>query len=340
MERDSRTPMGSPSESAFYETTLRYGYDTWFVRDDPPAGSMQEAAIAGYREGGSGFNFAPRSEVFLSPADLRERDWDFKLRTARAMYGPSYARHFRSLSLQQISLFRRGDSALIVGAYDVRGDTLLDRQGLEAGLFAVPVDSRALGAPRGSIATDAPPRGIVRTTAPWGPLIVSLELLDTKTKSAARARFGLRPPPSSGRVGVSDLVLFAAPSADSMPHRLDDALPLALRSDRLGRTVRLGLFWEFYGVRAEGESFAVSITIERIETGWMRRSAERLHLATPFSPLRLQWMEVPDRENGVASRAVTLDLSRLAPGRYEISLRVTPSDSPPMVAKRVLTVDR
>jgi hypothetical protein len=340
MERDSRTPMGSPTESAFYETTLRYGYDSWFVRDDAPAGWMQEAAIAGYREGGSGFNFLPSSEAFNSPADLRTRDWDFKLKTARTMYGPSYARHFRSLAGQQISLFRRGDSVLIVAAYDVRGDTLFETHGLEAGLFAVPVDSRALGAPRGTVTTDAPPSGIVSTTAPRGPLIVSLELLDTKTKSAARARFGLRPPPSVGRVGISDLVMFAPRSADSMPHRLEDALPLVLRTDRIGRTSRLGLFWETYGVRAEGETFAVSITIERIEEGWMRRTAERLHLATPFSPMTLQWMEVPDHVNGVASRSVTLDLSQLTPGRYEIRLSVSPTDGLPMVAKREVTVDR
>jgi hypothetical protein len=37
---------------------------------------------------------------------------------------------------------------------------------------------------------------------------------------------------------------------------------------------------------------------------------------------------------------VTLNLSRLEPGRYEITLTVNPSDGVPLVAKREVTVDR
>ena len=103
--------MGSPTEDAFRETALRYGFDTWFVRDDPSVGSMSEPPIAGYREGGPGFNFVPSSSAFESPADLRPSDWDLKLRSARAIYAPAYARHFRSLDRQQVAVFRRGDSA-------------------------------------------------------------------------------------------------------------------------------------------------------------------------------------------------------------------------------------
>jgi hypothetical protein len=340
MERNSRTPMGSSTESAYRETALRYGFDTWFVRDDPVPGSMGDVPIAGYREGGSGYNFVPTAVAFASPADLRVRDWDLRLRTARTLYGPAYARHFKTLAKHQISLFRRGDSALIVAAYDIRDDTLFGKQGLEAGLFAVPADSGVLGEAHGTVKTDAPARGILTTLAPWGPAIVSVELLDPRTKSAARARLGFRPPPSAGRISISDLVVFAPHTADSLPGQLDDALSLALHTDRVDRNRLLGLFWETYGVRNEGESFAVSITIERIEEGWMRRTAERLHLATPFSPVRLQWKEVPDRGNGIVSRSVTLDLSRLTPGRYEISLSVAPTDGVPLVAKRELTVDR
>jgi hypothetical protein len=72
----------------------------------------------------------------------------------------------------------------------------------------------------------------------------------------------------------------------------------------------------------------------------MRRAAERIHLATPFSPVRVEWQEVPDRGDNIASRAVSLDLSRLSPGRYEITLTVTPKDEPSVVAKREVTVDR
>jgi hypothetical protein len=49
---------------------------------------------------------------------------------------------------------------------------------------------------------------------------------------------------------------------------------------------------------------------------------------------------MPDRGNGVASRSVTLNLSQLEPGRYEITLTVTPPDELPVIAKRQVSVDR
>jgi hypothetical protein len=340
MQKNSRTPMGSPTESAFRETALRYGYDTWFVRDDPPAGSM-DVPVAGYREGGSGFNFVPDGEAFASPAELQMEDWDLGQRTARTLYGPSYARHFKLLTGSQISLFRRGDSALVVTTYDVSTDTLFAHQSLEAGVFAVPVvDSSTLGEPVGATAPNAETRGVLATTAPWTPMVVSVELLDTKSKSAMRTRVGVRPPSRMRRVGVSDLFMFGPPNSDALPSRLEDALRLALYSDHIRRDQLLGLFWETYGVSPKGEHFDVAISVERIKEGWVRRAAERLHMATPFSPMKLQWTEMPDRGNGVASRSVTLNLSQLEPGRYEITLTVTPPDELPVIAKRQVSVDR
>ena len=71
--------------------------------DEDPAGraghgGCAEAPVAGYREGGSGFNFVPDYRVFLSPDSLSIDDWELKLRSARSIYAPAYARHFRSLA--------------------------------------------------------------------------------------------------------------------------------------------------------------------------------------------------------------------------------------------------
>lgn len=342
MQKNSRTPMGSPTEDAFRETGLRYGFDTWFVRDDPPMGSMNEPSIAGYREGGPGFNFVPSYAVFDSLVELRPSDWDLKLRSARSNYAPAYARHFRSLDRHQIALFRRGDSALVVAAYDASDDTALTRRPLEAGLFAAAAEPAVIRETHGTTVTQADARGVLTTTASWRPMLVSLELLQPESKTAARARYGVRPPSSNGRVSVSDLLMFA-PSpggTDSTPHRLADALPLVLHTERASASHALGLFWETYGVRPEGESFGVSLTIDRIQDSWMRRAAVRMHLATAFSPLRVEWQEVPDRGDHIATRAVSLDLSRLSPGRYEIILTVTPKDEPSVVSRRELLVDR
>jgi hypothetical protein len=170
-------------------------------------------------------------------------------------------------------------------------------------------------------------------------MIVSLELLDAKTKTASRARYGVRPPAAEGLLAHSDLLLFAPRSPDSLPHRLEDALPLATAGNRVSGN-RVGLFWEIYGVRKEGESFAVTITIDRIREGLVRRAAERLHLASPFSPVQVQWKEVPDPVDGIASRAVVLDLSKLSNGRYEISVGVARPGEAPTISKREIVVER
>jgi hypothetical protein len=340
MELSSRTPMGSPTEPAFRETGLRYGYDTWFVRGDPPAGSMSDVPIAGYREGGSGYNFVPDYDVFSSPATLRLDDWDLERRSARTIYAPSYAHRFRQLTKQQVALFRRGDAALVLAAYDVGGDTSFARPGLEAGLFTAPIDSAHLGNVDGTVDAQASPSGVMTASAPWRPMIVSVELLDSTTRTAARARYAVTPPAAAGRIGVSDLLIFAPRGADSTAHKLADVLPLMVHGTRVSASRPLGVFWETYGVRPDGESLAVSLTIERIKEGWARRAAERLHLATPFSPMAVHWQEVPDAANHLSSRAVTLDLSRLTPGRYEISLNVSAGDAPPAVARREIVVDR
>jgi hypothetical protein len=332
--------MGSPVESAFRETTLRYGFDTWFVREDAPMGSMADPTIAGYREGGSGFNFLPTYDIIAAPLTLGPDDWDLKLRSARMIYAPSYAHRFHTLTRQQVALFRRGDSALVVAAYDASDDTSFSRAPFEAGLFSAPVDSTLVGDAHGTVDSLARSRGVLMTTAAWRPMLVSLELLDRTTRGAARARYGIRPPVSGGRVAVSDLLMFARRSADSMPHRLGDVLPLALHEARVSASQPLGLFWEMYGVKPEGESIAVSLTVERIKEGWTRRTAERLRLATPFSPMKVQWEESPDRGDRIVSRSITLDLAALQPGRYEIRLTVTARDEPDVTVKRELIVTR
>jgi hypothetical protein len=340
MARDSRTPMGSPTESAFRETALRYGYDTWFVRDDPPAGSMAEPAVAGYREGGSGFNFVPDYHVFLSPATLASDSWDLKLRAARTIYAPAYSRRFRALARRQVALFKRGDSALVVAAYDVSDDTLFARAPIEAGLFTAAIDARRVGDAHGAVERRAPPRGVLTTTTTWHPMVVSLELLDSASRTAARARYAVTPSSPTGRVGISDLLIFTPQGDETQLHSLDAVLPLVVHDDHVAATQPVGIFWEAYGAQPAGETFDVALQIDRIKEGWRRRAAERLHLASPFSPVTVQWSEMPNASNQIAARAMALDLSRLEPGRYEIRLTLAAKDEPAAVATREIVVTR
>ena len=111
---------------------------------------------------------------------------------------------------------------------------------------------------------------------------------------------------------------------------LDSALPTAT----IVGTRQIGVYWEAYGLRPEGEPVQFTLTVEPVAGNWLRRAAERLHLADPSRESRLHWEEVPQEVNGVAARDLRLDLSTLRAGRYRIELSLTTRTADSAVASR------
>jgi hypothetical protein len=136
---------------------------------------------------------------------------------------------------------------------------------------------------------------------------------------------------------VSDLLLYE-PRTES-PTNLAAALQDALPSLRIDRRRPLGLFWEIYDVRPEGETIGTSLTIERIGVPFWRRAAEALRLVDGASTMNVRWQEVPQRGTTTAARGVSVDLSRLQPGRYRIVLSLTPEREPTVTATRDVVVE-
>jgi hypothetical protein len=79
---------------------------------------------------------------------------------------------------------------------------------------------------------------------------------------------------------------------------------------------------------------SITLSVERVGSAWTTRAAERLGLATKATPLRVRWQEVPKRDNGIATRAITIDLSALRAGRYRMQLMVTADDGGTAVSER------
>jgi hypothetical protein len=177
---------------------------------------------------------------------------------------------------------------------------------------------------------------VLSATAPWQPLLVGVEVLARHDRRAARVRVGMRLPADAAHISVSDLLLYAP--RDSTPRQLADALPLALATTSVSRAHPVGLYWETYGLPLAGADVGVSLTVTRTDEGWMHRAAAAMHLAVRDVPLDVHWREVPDAADGIASRAVSLDLSHLAAGRYRIVLTVTPPDAPPTSTAREITL--
>ena len=291
------------------ELMLRYGWPRWYSRSEPPVGSQMEASITGH-DSGMPFDFIPRLHAVDSIAHVASGDWNLDDPRALTGYAPSFARSVHDLP-SQIAVFRRGDSALVVAAWDARRDTTLLGRALNAAIV--------VASPAGelTVARDSGARTVGRlwVTAPVDSGLVSLELLAPAERRAARARIGL-PPRDTGRIMLSDLLLYAPTPADT---RLETVRDSALATNVVTGARGVGVYWETYGLTAP-EPLHFTLAVEQYGVGWLRRTAERFHLADPTSGLRLQWDEVPEPSEGVAPRAVKLDLSRLRAGRYRISL--------------------
>ena len=167
-------------------------------------------------------------------------------------------------------------------------------------------------------------------------MIVSLEVMDTSSRAAGRARFAPKLPVSGTRLSLSDLLLYTP--SDSAPTNLNEAIPRALQALRVPNSRQIGLFWEAYGARPEGEAFEYSLLVQAIGRSWVHRTFIKLHITDPDRSLSVLWSEVPTVTDDIACRGVTVDLSRLKPGRYHVRLSLTGRGEAPIVSERDIEI--
>src|SRR6185437_10953204 len=197
----------------------------------------------------------------------------------------------------QKAVFRRGDTALVVLAYDARVTKQLAGGKLTAALVVTPSDKPT---DYGKIVHDAPETGVLMARAPWGPLLMSAEVYAPEKRAVARARYGVSPPFAVGtRVTVSDL-LFYKPYG-TFPSSVNEAAPHAIPTERLMANEKLGVYWEAYGTDPSGEKMKVSLTV-------MKEVAKRKAEATPVV---VGVEDLSARGSTTSPRALELDISTL-----------------------------
>jgi hypothetical protein len=101
---------------------------------------------------------------------------------------------------------------------------------------------------------------------------------------------------------------------------------------------QIGVFWETYGVRSQGERLGYALVVAPEDESLLHRALAKLHVVDADQSLSLQWQEVQSAANGIASRGVTVDLSRLRPGRYSVRLMLTSGKDVPVVAERSIDI--
>ena len=327
------TPHGVAFGADLRELMLRYGVPAWYSRTIAPPGALSEPAVIGHDHAPSfawlATDSAPERLVDAARDDVHARGV-----AARARYAPPYAAQFREIDAQ-VGAFRRGDSMRVVMAYTL-ADTLRGATAVEAVLAVSP----GPGSVTRVRSANAAWVGVMTATSPAVPTLASLELTRADSAGFARAREVVSPGwLGAGRLAVSSLMLFAVRRGEEIA-TLEDATRVAMPSLRLVRAGSVGLFWETYGVAASGEELSLSLTVEPIAVGAVRRVRERLHLATVAPTLAIKWTDRPVTPGGEAPRAVSVDLGSLPGGHYRLSLVVSAATGESSVAYREIEIVR
>jgi hypothetical protein len=334
IEQGRRTPFGLYWDDDLADVLLRYGWPTFWTRDPPTSLLVQSEPHVTGHEASPAFHFAPGGRALDDPGGAQPEDWSLDGPQSRERYAPAYAIAFTYLDHQK-AVFRRDDSCVVVAAYDLSSDTLFARQAV-TGALALAADERTLTLSRDSgIASGA---RALTATAPCGPLVLSLEAVAPSERYVARARYGVTPLRRPlYHASISDLLLFDPP--DSLPATLEAVVPHAYGSAQIPAGRTLGVFWELYGVDPASGAVAVSLTMARQGTGWLRRAVESLGLAGRRRDVRLEWQEVPESAS-IAPRTLAIDVSGLAPGRYLLEVAVTPAGAKTVTAQRDIMIER
>jgi hypothetical protein len=323
------------------ELLLRYGWPRAWSRETVygQGSSRSRVMITGY-EPTPAPPMLPVAATVENPAFSDSIGWRGKgLPGVRARYSPEHARRLLPLT-HQAAIFRRGDSALVVMAYDVARDSALATAAAAGTMSAALVLTKGEEADATVVKLDKPgTTGTITARTSWGPMLMSAEVAATSKTTLARARYGMRATDTPGaRVAVSDL-LFYEPY-DGMPRTLEDVLPHARSSLVMQSDKPIGVYWETYNTAAGGEGLQVAITVapQEKDGSWMRRGLSALRLARESQPVTFGITDVSARGAAFTPRAVVVDLSTLRPGNYLMQLEITAKDTPTVRAERPLTV--
>lgn len=314
IQADARTPYAMTWNDDFRELLVRYGASTWYTRGMSRV-DASELAVSGHDPEPS-YHFVADGIPIDSAGGVDRVRWDLDKNNAQERYLPGYAGSFTYVPAQ-IAMFRRGDSSVVVAAYDAPGGSGLAASADATAALALARRDGNMVVVRGD-STRPNQRVLIARTA-WRPEIASVELLTSGRRAAVtRTPVGSEEVVAPGAPRVSDVLLLDA--AGSPLASLLDAAPRALGSNVIRWPRRVGLYWEVYG-RADSGSAPVSLAIARIDRGVLREVARVLRMRSGDSPLVLRWSD-PVRQDSITRRSVVVDLRQLAAGRYRITLEV------------------
>ena len=294
------------------EMVVRYGWARYWTRGPGSVLDAYSGAVSGH-EATPNYHFVPASWRVDS---LPSITFDLEQQRSPERYSSLFAGRLKELS-PQIAVFRRGDSAEVVAAYDVTKDRDLDSAGVASSLVLA---TDEVSTP--TIVSTVGPRGAISARVDGRPQLLSLELVRSDTRHAGWKRTAVwLPPKPAGSIALSDILIFEPGAADvsDLPH----ALPLAIGGNTTSRA-KLGVYWEVYGLARADSALPMSLTLTRVNQGPLERLGEAIGVKPRIEPLSITWRENPS-VGSISTRSVILDLSLIPRGSYELRVEAAPS---------------
>jgi hypothetical protein len=342
---DATLTLGVPWGPSLEQLLLRYGFTAGWERSWPGMNEMSGGAVVEHHHPESR-GFLPPLEALEDPAGLPRWVWVPEDDRPRSASAPVLA----PLVVEgeaQTAVLRRGSDLLVVAAYAIPLDTLLQRrrpplrdlrENSTPEFRAAPWEPSGEGASPDTLsglflladtggwaplsALSHGSEGVLQLRAPTGGYLLSMELWNPAGRWASRVRHGIRVeavPPDVPT--LSDILLLRR--GPDLPEHLSQALPRLRASTELLGGEPLTVGWEVYGLGRRREPLTFRLGLRREEGSLIRRALKRIGLFNRAPALTLSWSEAGAEDPGPLFRAVDVDLPPLEPGPYVLTLEMS-----------------
>lgn len=292
--------------------------------------NWRESAVVSHHPAGAK-TFIPNAQILDNPFTAKWFEWSLDDPTARSRYAPAYASSFEYLEKHQVVPFLRGDSTIVVTAFEWQ--PAFDQPIIAAASVSTSDSS-------GSITVDSAVARvhILSVVGEARPMVFSLEALDRTEGRAARVRYGIRPPVlEDGGLALSEILLFEP--TDPLPETLDAVTPLAKPTVEVRSGNRIGLYWEIYGLAESTESVVTSVTLLREGRSFLGGISRALGIGRSGRPaIDINWTERSGANVFAMPRSISIELSNLRPGRYTLRVVVESADGRSAVSEKNIDV--
>ncbi len=317
--RNSESPEGDRWGNDLHRFFVRYGWPVGWERVSVTAAYGGPVPVVSHYGRGAHY-FLPTAEAVDDPSTIAVDDWRLDPARPRAGHSPAYSVSALDPLPHEAAIFHRGDSAVVVAAFRLAGDSLTDDVKVRAAFIA-----RGAEREQWSITSDhsVGREGTMVLTVPAAPQLLSLEVLAVEEKRGARSRYGLSADRLNSTAGprLSDLLLTYA--ADSLPDTLEEAIVMARPTNEVVAGERIGLYWELYDVGPTAEVLTTSLSLVKQGKSIFRRLVQLVGFASDRPPVSLRWQDVSPTGQRMYPRAVAVDLpEELSRGRYTLTLEL------------------